>query len=143
MIEDGKEVSLEYSVFSQDGKVIDSNVGEDPIIFLQGSHQILPALEEAIKGLREGDSKKVTLLPDQAYGQIDPEAFREVDPDAIPEQMRYEGAVLGVQDESGQQYRIRVHEVNEAKVVVDFNHPLAGQTLVFDMKILGIQESQS
>ncbi|MGD2168790.1 MAG: FKBP-type peptidyl-prolyl cis-trans isomerase [Chlamydiota bacterium] len=143
MIEDGKQVSLEYSVFLQDGKMIDSNVGEEPVVFLQGSHQILPALEEAIRGLREGDTKKITLLPAQAYGEVDPEAFRDVDPNAIPEQMRYEGAILGVQDEFGQQYRIRIHEIKEDKVVVDFNHPLAGQTLTFDMKILAVQEGQA
>jgi len=140
MIENGKQVSLEYSVFMDDGKLIDSNVGEDPVTFLQGSHQILPALEDAIQELSEGDTKRVTLPPKEAYGEIDPGAFQEVDSASIPENMLYEGAVLGVQDEFGQQFRIKIHKIEDKKVIVDFNHPLAGQTLTFDMKILSVKD---
>jgi FKBP-type peptidyl-prolyl cis-trans isomerase SlyD len=140
MIENGKQVALEYSVFMDDGKLIDTNVGEDPVTFLQGSHQILPALEEAIQGLDEGDTKRIKLLPNQAYGDIDPNAYREVEPTAIPDHLRYEGAVLGVQDETGQQFQIRVEKVDENKVVVDFNHPLAGQSLTFDLKVVSVKD---
>lgn len=140
MIEKGKQVSLEYSVFMDDGKLIDSNVGEDPITFLQGSHQILPALEDAIQDLSEGETKRITLPPKEAYGEVDPAAFQEVDSSSIPETMLYEGAILGVQDEFGQQFRIRIHKIDGNKVVVDFNHPLAGQTLTFDMKILAVKD---
>jgi len=140
MIENGKQVSLEYSVFMDDGKLIDSNVGEDPVTFLQGSHQILPALEEAIQELNEGETKRITLPPKDAYGEVDPTSFQEVDSTSIPENMLYEGAMLGVQDEFGQQFRIRIHKIEDSKVTVDFNHPLAGQTLTFDMKVLAVKD---
>jgi len=138
MIGKGKQVSLEYSVFQEDGKMIDTNVGETPLIFSMGTHQILPALEDAIVNLQEGDHKRVTLPPEKAFGTIDPEAYKEVDAKAIPEKFRYEGAVLGVQDEQGNQYRIRIHSIAGETVVVDFNHPLAGQTLTFEMHIVSI-----
>lgn len=141
MIEQGKQVSIEYSVFMDDGKIIDTNVGEEPVVFLQGSHQILPALEESIEGLNIGDQKTITLSPENAYGIIDENAFKEVDVQLIPEQMRYEGAILGVQDEGGQQFRIRVHKIAEDKAIIDFNHPLAGHTLTFDLKILHVDDS--
>lgn len=139
MIQNGKQVSMEYSVFLENGQLVDTNVGETPLIFYQGMHQILPALEEEIAQLEEGKSAKVTLSPDKAFGQVDPMAFREVDAGAIPEDMRYEGAILGVQDEMGNQYRIRVHEITGEKAVIDFNHPLAGKTLTFEMKILEVK----
>ncbi len=138
MIDKGKQVSLEYSVFQEDGKMIDSNVGEDPLTFSMGTHQILPALEEAIAPLDAGSKKRVTLPPEMAFGIVDPEAFKEVDASAIPEKLRYEGAVLGVQDDSGNQYRIRIHSIAGERVVVDFNHPLAGKTLTFEMKIISV-----
>jgi FKBP-type peptidyl-prolyl cis-trans isomerase 2 len=139
MIQNGKQVSMEYSVFLDNGQLVDTNVGETPLIFYQGMHQILPALEEEIANLEEGQTARVTLAPDKAFGQVDPTAFREVDSQAIPEEMRYEGAILGVQDEMGNQYRIRVHEVVGEKAVIDFNHPLAGKTLTFEMKILEVK----
>lgn len=139
MIEKGQQVSLEYSVFLEDGKIVDSNVGEAPLVFQLGMHQILPALEEIVGALEKGASKRVTLAPEQAYGAVDPEAFKEVDSNAIPEELRYVGAILGVQDDQGNQYRIRIHSLEGEKAVIDFNHPLAGQTLVFEMKVLDVK----
>jgi FKBP-type peptidyl-prolyl cis-trans isomerase 2 len=139
MISKGKKVFLEYSVFAQDGKIVDSNVGATPLVFHMGTHQILPALEDVISVLSEGDTKKVILPPEKAFGVIDPEAFKEVDAKAIPEELRYVGAILGVQDDAGNQYRIRIHTIEGEKAVVDFNHPLAGQTLTFEMRVISVR----
>jgi FKBP-type peptidyl-prolyl cis-trans isomerase 2 len=138
MIKSGTKVSLEYTVFLADGTQIDSNVGEDPLVFVHGSHQVFPALEQAILGLKAGDTKEVLLKAEDAYGPVVPDAYREVDIDTVPAPFRYAGAVLGVQDPSGGVYPIRVHEVKKEKIVLDFNHPLAGQSLRFDVKIMGI-----
>lgn len=138
MINKGKKVSLEYTVFNEEGKMVDTNVGGSPLIFNMGTHQILPALEDAIVNCNAGDSKRVTLQPELAFGHVDPDAFKEVDSHAIPEDLRFEGAILGVQDELGNQYRIRVHSIEGDKAVIDFNHPLAGKTLTFEMKIISV-----
>lgn len=138
MIKNGQQVSLEYTVFLTDGTQIDSNVGEDPLVFVLGSHQVFPALENALLGLTIGDCKQITLKPEEAYGQVVAEAYREVDLEVVPETYRYEGAVLGIQDPAGGVYPIRVHQIKDAKVVLDFNHPLAGQELRFDVKVLGV-----
>ena len=139
MIEKGKQVSIEYSVFLEDGTQVDTNVGQEPLTYKHGSQQLLPALEDALHGLKSGDTKEVVLPPDLAYGPIIQEAFKEVDSNSIPENLRFEGAILGVQDETGQEYRIRIHELKDDKVVIDFNHPLAGQTLKFQIKIVGVE----
>ena len=138
MIKHGQKVSLEYTVFLDDGTKIDSNVGEDPLVFVLGSHAVFPALEEALAKLDEGDTKQIDLAPEQAYGPIVREAFREVDAEVVPPNFRHEGAVLGVQDPNGGVFPIRVHEVKDKKIVLDFNHPLAGKALRFDVKILSV-----
>lgn len=138
MIENGKQVAIEYSVFSDDNTQIDSNVGKDPLIFLFGAHQILPALEEALRGLEVGDNKEVTLIPEHAYGDVNPHAFKKVAAKLIPEDLRFEGALLVVSDEQFGEMLIRVDSVQGEEVILDFNHPLAGKTLKFDVKVLDI-----
>ena len=138
MIQSGKQVSLEYTVFLSDGTQIDSNIGEDPLVFTHGFHQVFPALEDALIGLDTGDTKQVTLQAEEAYGLVVPEAYKEVDVETIPESYRYAGAVLGVQDPAGGVYPIRVHEVRPDRIVLDFNHPLAGQALCFDIKVIEV-----
>lgn len=138
MIQNGNKVSLEYTVFLVDGTQIDSNVGEDPLTFVHGSHQVFPALEQAIVGLKTGDTKQIMLKAEEAYGPVVPEAYKEVDIEVVPEPYRYVGAVIGVQDPAGGVYPIRVREVSAQKIILDFNHPLAGQALRFDVKVLEI-----
>lgn len=138
MIQHGKKVSLEYTVFLADGTQIDTNIGDDPLVFVLGQNQVFPALEQELLGLKVGDTKKITLRAEQAYGPVVEEAFREVDLDAVPAQYRFAGAVLGIQDPSGGVYPIRVHQVRQDKVVLDFNHPLAGQELRFDVKVIEV-----
>ena len=135
MIKNGVKVSLQYTVFLVDGTQIDSNVGEDPLIFTQGTHQIFPALEQAIMGLSVGDTKEILLKAEEAYE----EAYKEVDAHSVPESYRYAGAVLGIQDPAGGIYPIRVREVKDEKIILDFNHPLAGQSLRFDIKVMSVK----
>lgn len=139
MIQHGHQVSLEYTVFLADGTQVDTNVGEDPLVFVLGNNQVFPALEQELLGLKIGDSKQITLQPEQAYGPIVPEAYREVDAHVVPETHRYQGAVLGIQDPAGGVYPVRVHEIREEKIVLDFNHPLAGQSLRFDVKVVAVE----
>lgn len=136
MIENGQKISLEYTVFLEDGTQIDSNTGEKPLVFVMGAKQVFPALENSLLGLKIGDVKQITLKPEDAYGHIVKDAFREVALDSLPESFRKVGAVLGIQDPQGGVYPIRVHEIKDQKAVLDFNHPLAGKTLRFDIKII-------
>jgi FKBP-type peptidyl-prolyl cis-trans isomerase 2 len=81
----------------------------------------------------------VTLQPDQAYGEVDPAAFQEVPLEQIPEDARRQGQLLVMQDQQGNRQQIRVSEIREESAVLDLNHPLAGKTLHFDVKIVDVQ----
>ena len=139
VIEDGSSVSVEYTLRLDDGTTVDSNVGEDPLTYQQGNGEILPALEEALLGQAVGDSKQVKLTAEQGYGSINPEAYEEVPLENIPENAREVGMMLVATTPEGQQQPIRVKEVKEETIVLDFNHPLAGQALNFDVTILAIE----
>lgn len=139
MVETGKQVSIEYTLTLEDGTKVDTNVGGEPLVFEQGAGQIVPGLEEELAGLEEGDSKKVTVGPEKAYGPVDPNAFQEVEAEKVPEDARKEGTVLLARDAQGNGRQVRVHEVKDESVVIDFNHPLAGQTLTFDVKVLDVR----
>lgn len=138
MIQKGKKVSLEYTVYLEDGMQIDTNVGEDPLTFVVGKNQLFNALEQEIVELGVGEHKEIFLKADEAYGPVVPDAFREVELNAIPDQFRFNGAILGVQDPSGGVFPVRVHEIKEEKAILDFNHPLAGKDLRFDVKVLEV-----
>ena len=138
-VEKGRVVSIEYTLTLDSGTKVDSNVGGEPLKFTQGQSQILPALQEALVGLAVGDSKSVTLAPEEGYGPVHEEAFHEVEAQRIPPDARQVGIQLTAQDEQGNEHPIRVHEIRDDKVVLDFNHPLAGETLQFDVKILAVE----
>ena len=138
-ISNGKLISIEYTLTLDDKKVLDSNVGGQPLDFTQGSHQIIPGLETALEGMKVGESKKVTVAPEQGYGPVNPKAVQEVQIDKIPEEARKIGAQLSAKDDNGRMVHPRVVEVKEKVVMLDFNHPLAGKELFFDVKILDIK----
>ena len=137
MIEDGKQVSIMYSL-TVDGDVIDSNAGGEPLIYVQSAGQILPALEAELAGLKVGDKKSVALAAADGYGETTEEAFMEVPIDQIPEEARKVDGQLQSPDYPGP---IRVVEVKEDVVVLDFNHPLAGKDLAFEVEIVAIEEA--
>lgn len=139
VVEEGRQVSIEYTLSLEDGTTADTNVGGEPLVYEQGKEQILPALEEELQGLHVNDSKQVTLPPEKAYGPVNPEAFQEVEAENIPEDAREEGAMLVARDSAGNERPVRVHSVEEDKVVLDLNHPLAGETLTFEVKVVGIE----
>lgn len=139
VIENGSSVSVEYTLKLDDGTTVDSNVGEDPLTYQQGNNELLPALEDALLGRAIGESKQVRLTAEQGYGAVNPEAFEEVPVDSIPEEARVVGTMLVATTPEGQQQPIRVHEIQEEIAVLDLNHPLAGEALNFDVKILAIE----
>ncbi len=134
----GKEVSLEYTLKLKDQKVYDTNVGGDPLMYQQGGQQIIPGLEAALEGMAMGESKQVTIAPAEGYGEVNPKAFHEVPKKSIPPDAKV-GTQLHGRRPDGQILRPRIAEIKKDTVVLDFNHPLAGKTLYFEVKVLGIK----
>ncbi len=139
MVEDGrKRVSIEYSVTLDDGTIIQSNVGKEPLVFQRGKGMLPPGLERKLVALGVSDCEQIRIAPGEAFGAIDPNAFVEVEPAVVPEAVREEGKTLVTSDPVGNEIHVRVHKVNQDTIVLDFNHPLAGQSLNFQVKVLGI-----
>ena len=139
MIVNGSTVSIEYTLRLVDGRTVDSNVGDEPLTYTQGAHEILPALEEALLGHEAGDTREVELTAEQAHGAVNPAAYKQVALEQLPEGLRVAGATLVAVDPDGGRQPIRVHEVGAQSAVLDFNHPLAGQALSFDVKVLAVE----
>lgn len=138
-IQTGKKVSLEYTLTDESKKVIDSNVGGSPLNYVQGSSQIIPGLEKELEGLKIGDQKNVTVKPEEAYGPIIKEAVFEVGKEQMPADAYKVGAQVQGTGPGGQPIHGMVIAIKEDKATLDFNHPLAGKTLFFDVKVLGIE----
>ena len=139
---DGKRVSLEYTLTLEDQTVIDTNVGETPLVYTHGhgTQRIVPGLEKQLAGLKTGDTKKVEVSPEEGYGEADPNRFQEVPTENIPEEARSVGKKLQGQGPDGQLMFAQVTEVKEKTIIVDLNHPLAGKKLFFDVKVLKIEK---
>jgi FKBP-type peptidyl-prolyl cis-trans isomerase SlyD len=97
-----------------------------------------PALEAKLAGMKIDESREVTLSPEEGYGPVHPEGFQTVPLDIIPEDARHEGAQLVGQGPHGEPIHARVTEITDDNAVVDLNHPLAGQTLHFTVKVVSI-----
>lgn len=136
-IKDGVVVSLDYTLRLDDGEVIDSSDGNEPLEYLHGYGQIIPGLEKALAGLTVGDSKTVVVPAAEAYGEVDMEAFEIVPRSMFPDDMELEeGLALSLRDaETNEPFDAAIAEVRETEVMLDFNHPLAGETLHFEVKI--------
>jgi FKBP-type peptidyl-prolyl cis-trans isomerase 2 len=100
---------------------------------------LIPGLEKELTGMKVGGEKHVTVKPEEGYGPVNKEAFQELPKEKIPPEGQKVGAILTGQGPQGQPIKARVHEVKEKTVVVDFNHPMAGKTLVFDVTVVDIQ----
>jgi FKBP-type peptidyl-prolyl cis-trans isomerase SlyD len=138
----GNAVSLEYTLTLDDQSVLESNVGKEPMTYTQGAHEIVPGLETAMEGMKKGERKHVVVTPADGYGPIDPQAIREVKKELIPAAAQKVGAQLQGQAADGSVAFPRVKEIKADTVVLDFNHPLAGKTLHFDVTVLAITAGQ-
>jgi FKBP-type peptidyl-prolyl cis-trans isomerase SlyD len=108
--------------------------------FLQGAGNIIPGLEQELYGMAVGESKNVIVQPDDGYGILDPDAFVDVPREQFPADIPLEvGVEIQVTDENGTPMNARIDAVSDDSVKLDFNHPLAGKELHFDMKIVGLR----
>ena len=139
VIQTGSMVAFDYTLTDETGKVIDSSKGKEPMHYVHGKGEIIPGLEKELTGMSVGSEKKITVKPEDGYGQINPQAFQEIPKDKLPAEALKVGTVLTARGPNGQSIPVRVHEIKEKTVVMDFNHPLAGKTLVFDIKVTEIK----
>ncbi|MCL4271358.1 MAG: peptidylprolyl isomerase [Anaerolineales bacterium] len=139
-VQDGLVVSMDYKL-TVDGQVLDSSDEAGPLQFLVGYGNIIPGLENEMMGMKIGDSKEVTVQPEDGYGEFDDEAFMEVPRSEFPADMQLEeGLELHVTDQDGNHQAAYVAEFDDKNVKLDFNHPLAGAVLNFHVKVIALRE---
>lgn len=135
-IEDGKVVGIDYKLHLGDGEVVDESSPGEPLTYIQGQGQIVPGLEKALTGLAVGDEKKVVVPPGDGYGEHDARGVQDVPRAAFPaDAMPEVGNQYYAQGQDGEPIPFLVKEIGPATVKVDFNHPLAGKTLHFDVTV--------
>jgi len=139
VVKDGLMVSLEYTLKSPEGQVLESSKGKEPLKYIHGQKMMIPGLEKELAGMKVGGEKHVTVKPEDGYGKVDPNAVQEVPKDKIPPNALKVGAVLAARSPEGMVVPMTVREIKEKTVVMDMNHPMAGKTLVFDVKVVDIQ----
>lgn len=138
-VENGLMISVEYTLKNTEGKVLETNKGKEPLRYVHGQNRMIPGLERELTGMKVGAEKHVTVKPEDAYGEVNPDAVQEIPKEQIPPDGLQVGAVLSARSPQGVIVPITIREIKEKTVVVDLNHPMAGKTLVFDVKIVDIQ----
>src|SRR5688572_22034781 len=139
----GDKVKVHYHGKLTNGETFDSSEGRAPLEFEVGGGMVIKGFDEGVTGMKVGDKKTVNIPFDQAYGPRNSEMLVEFPKDRFPKDMELEvGLSLMMTDGSGQQFPVVVTEVKEDVVVLDANHPLAGQDLVFDIELIEIVGSK-
>ncbi len=134
------KVGVLYKGTLNDGSVFDENTEDKPLEFTAGKGMVIKGFDDAIMGMKVGESKTFTVLAAEAYGEIKEEAKAEVPKTQLPEEIRKnvtKDQMLGVQTPQGMM-QVKVLEVGEENVTIDLNHPLAGKDLTFEIKVLSI-----
>ncbi|GAB5539282.1 MAG: peptidylprolyl isomerase [Salibacteraceae bacterium] len=133
-------ISLHYSGTLKNGELFDSSEGRDPLQFEVGAGQVIPGFDKAVIGMKVDEQKKFTIPAEEAYGEAKEELIYEVPRKSVPEELKpTKGQRLVSNLEDGRQIPVTVSEVTEDTIILDANHPLAGEDLTFDIKIVDIK----
>ena len=142
MIAEGKVVNLAYSLKNDAGEVLDTADHEDPFVYLHGGGQIVPGLETALVGAKKGHKKQVTVSADEGYGAVNPELKLTVKRSQFPEGVPLdEGMQFEANGPGGQGVIFTVESIATDEVSINGNHPLAGETLHFDVEVLEVRDA--
>ena len=137
-IEAGKKVTLYYKLFVS-GELLETADAKDPFTYQHGQHQIVPGLEKGLNSLHVGDKKTIQVLAAEAYGPVDSKAFREIEKTKLPGGVDQKaGMLLEARSPKGEVMLVKIKEVKDKTVVIDFNHPLAGKDLEFQVEVINI-----
>ncbi|MBF0331286.1 MAG: peptidylprolyl isomerase [Candidatus Omnitrophica bacterium] len=135
----GMKVKFDYTL-TVDKEEVETTKGKQPLEYVDGKNMLIPGLEKELTGMKVGEAKTVMVKPEDGYGPVRPEAVREFDKTKFPADITPQvGMVLEMQDPDGNPYPAMVKEVKDKVVMLDFNHPLAGKELKFDVTIVAVE----
>ena len=136
----GKKITLDYTL-TVDDEVVDTSVGKNPMQFVQGDAAgLIPGFVRQIEGMTVGESKSIKVSAEEGYGPVDTKAFIEAPKTILPAGMDAQvGMIIEVEQENGQTFPATIWEIRENSVMLNFNHPLAGKELQFEVKIIAVE----
>lgn len=138
-----KVVSIHYKLTNNDGEVLDSSEGREPLNYIQGMNNLIPGLENALEGKTTGDKFDVTIPPAEAYGERREDGVQPIPRTAFGEIQEIQpGQQFQMNSENGP-VLITVVDVKDEEVVVDTNHPLAGETLNFEVEVMKVRDASA
>jgi len=138
-VQDNMVVTLDYKLIAED-EILESTGDGEPILFIQGIGQIIPGLENALYGMEVGDQKTVVIQPEDAYGDYDPESLQDAKKEEFSEEIPLDvGTFLDLEDDEGDVLSAQIVAAKEDTVTLDFNHPLAGKTLTFEITLTDLR----
>lgn len=139
-INQSSHVTLHYRISLEDGTELENSFGDEPLEFSMGENTLTEGMELCLLNLKTSDTQKITLSPEQTYGHRDPENIHDISLEDFPGDIKPEkGLVIAFDTPTGDDINGIVLELNNDKVSVDFNHPLAGNNLVFEVEILEVK----
>jgi len=138
-VKNGDKVKVHYHGRLTNGETFDSSEGRQPLEFEVGSGSVIKGFDDGVTGMEVGDKKTINIPVDEAYGQKNPEMLIEMPKDRFPAELELEvGLPLMMSNGEGQNFQVIIHEIQDESVVLDANHPLAGQDLIFDLELVDI-----
>ena len=138
-VKQGDKVKIHFTCTSKDGSIVDSTMNKEPLQFTMGNGEVIPGLEEAVEGMEQGETKNITIPSDKAFGQHKEEMIQVIDRNRLHADLNVNvGMQLQAKNESGQIIPITVIDISESTVTLDFNHPLAGKELFFNVNVVEI-----
>ena len=139
IVKSGDKVKVHYHGKLTSGETFDSSSGREPLEFEVGSGSVIKGFDEGVTGMSVGEKKTIRIPFDEAYGARNPEMVIEMPKENFPKEMELEvGMPLMMSDQEGHQFQVAITEIRENSVMLDANHPLAGQDLVFDLELVDI-----
>ena len=133
-------VKVHYTGKLENGQIFDSSINKEPLEFKLGEGQIIPGLEKGLLDMKVSEKKTVTVSQEEAYGEVKKELFQEVPKTELPPEIKPEvGMGLVAKNPDGSERQLRVAEVKNDSIIIDANHPLAGQNLIFDVELVDIK----
>jgi peptidylprolyl isomerase len=135
----GDTVKVHYTGRFKDGTVFDSSRGGDPLEFQLGAGHVIPGFDAGVTGMNIGDKREVEIPAEQAYGPYHAELAGEIERDRLPPDITPEvGMVLQMMHPSGMPFNVQVVGVEDDKIKLDANHPMAGKDLIFDLELVEV-----
>jgi peptidylprolyl isomerase len=142
-VKQGDTVTLHYVGTLDDGTVFDTSEGGQPLRFTVGSGQVISGFDEGVRGMQVGETREIVITPDEAYGEYHEDLVGVIPREAFPPNVTpVVGLTFELQLQSGETLPVRVIDVKGDEVTLDANHPLAGETLHFKIRLVSINDSE-